>query len=304
MLDKQEQSIKKCVKGEIQNLKLCIDRLSAEFLQMKQRQDGIEKKTSQLEQSVRSVSASFDAFDNKLDKLEGFSRRDNLRFFGVPETGAHVSYISGGSNNSSDSSRTGINNRRAGGASGRVLTLTRTKVPRFLVTRKRGITLVVVVGVVFALLVALISESAFSEGQFFDWKPVAHRSSTEKHKVRFFKTVAGQETFLYSAIANYREPEPGEVNIIITAFDSTGTDTLRVFLGVDHIQLMDLDNPEPVQKVFRYYRDMGLLDPLPYELPDQPHWVPQQASHDETFPILDCRQRLAGYTYVMGVDMD
>ena len=37
---------------------------------------------------------------------------------------------------------------------------------------------------------------------------------------------------------------------------------------------------------------------------DQPHWVPQQASHDETFPILDCKQRLRGYTYVMGHDMD
>nr|KAG5710046.1 hypothetical protein BaRGS_030122 [Batillaria attramentaria] len=121
MLDKQEQSIKKCVKSEIQNLKLCIDRLSAEFSQMKQRQDGMEKKTSQLEQSVRSVSASFDAFDNKLDKLEGFSRRDNLRFFGVPETGTHASYINSDSNNSSDSSRTGINNRHAGGVSGRVV---------------------------------------------------------------------------------------------------------------------------------------------------------------------------------------
>ena len=30
----------------------------------------------------------------------------------------------------------------------------------------------------------------------------------------------------------------------------------------------------------------------------------QQASHDETFPILDCKQRLRGYTYVMGHDMD
>ena len=40
-------------------------------------------------------------------------------------------------------------------------------------------------------------------------------------------------------------------------------------LGVDHIQLMDLNNPEPVQKVFRYYKDMGLLNPLPYELPGE-----------------------------------
>lgn len=37
---------------------------------------------------------------------------------------------------------------------------------------------------------------------------------------------------------------------------------------------------------------------------DYGHWVAQQASHDETFPILDCRQRLAGYTFVLGHDMD
>ena len=42
---------------------------------------------------------------------------------------------------------------------------------------------------------------------------------------------------------------------------------IQRLLGVDHIQIMDADNPEPVQKVFRYYKDMGLLNPLPYELP-------------------------------------
>lgn len=41
-------------------------------------------------------------------------------------------------------------------------------------------------------------------------------------------------------------------------------------LGVDKIQLMDLHNPEPIQKVFRYYTDLGLLDLLPYELPGEP----------------------------------
>ncbi|XP_025111713.1 uncharacterized protein LOC112574699 [Pomacea canaliculata] len=116
---------------------------------------------------------------------------------------------------------------------------------------------------------------------------------------------------------------------------------MQRLLGVDKIQLMDLHNPEPIQKVFRYYTDLGLLDLLPYELPGEPappfiypyplvamsvvtvtltpvsaaraaynrgldygHWVAQQASHDETFPILDCRQRLAGYTFVLGHDMD
>ena len=44
---------------------------------------------------------------------------------------------------------------------------------------------------------------------------------------------------------------------------------IQRLLGVDHIQIMDADNPEPVQKVFRYYKDMGLLNPLPYELPGE-----------------------------------
>lgn len=38
-------------------------------------------------------------------------------------------------------------------------------------------------------------------------------------------------------------------------------------MGVDNIQLMDLHNPVAIQKVFRYYQDIGLLDLLPYELP-------------------------------------
>ncbi|XP_070177013.1 uncharacterized protein [Littorina saxatilis] len=83
-------------------------------------------------------------------------------------------------------------------------------------------------------------------------------------------------------------------------------------LGVDHIQIMDADNPEPVQKVFRYYKDMGLLNPLPYELPGKPYgrgldlkrFVKDQGDHDKSFPILECTQRLKGYSYVMGIDMD
>ncbi|XP_076436180.1 uncharacterized protein LOC143275786 [Babylonia areolata] len=233
--------------------------------------------------------------------------------------------------------------------------------------------------------------------------------------------VGSLDVFLYSAVANSREPVPGEVNIVLTGFDSTGTDSLlccvvteddklytvqaSVFyryyvedilgavqelfknaptkakqyacvmpqlgfkashvtlttsacptreedylpviypqpvpqglalcakaaygnsldpnklmewfevqrlLGVDHVQIMDLDNPEPIQKVFRYYTRLGLLTALPYQLPGPPygrglHWkeyVKSQVSHDETFPILDCKQRLQGYTYILGHDMD
>ena len=32
--------------------------------------------------------------------------------------------------------------------------------------------------------------------------------------------------------------------------------------------------------------------------------VKEQGDHDKSFPILDCTQRLKGYTYVMGIDKD
>lgn len=38
-------------------------------------------------------------------------------------------------------------------------------------------------------------------------------------------------------------------------------------LGVDRIQIFDLDNPEKVLKVFRHYQELGLLVLLPYKLP-------------------------------------
>lgn len=64
--------------------------------------------------------------------------------------------------------------------------------------------------------------------QFFDFKPTAERPpEAPGPTLRFFKTVKGRDIFLYSAIANSREPADGEVNIIITAFDSTGTDSLQ-----------------------------------------------------------------------------
>ena len=34
------------------------------------------------------------------------------------------------------------------------------------------------------------------------------------------------------------------------------------------------------------------------------HWVKEQGDHDKSFPILDCTQRLKGYTYVLSIDMD
>ncbi|PVD22529.1 hypothetical protein C0Q70_18343 [Pomacea canaliculata] len=288
---------------------------------------------------------------------------------------------------------------------------------------RRRVGAVVMLAVGFSLTFVVFSKSTFQVRTSARWQisrlerrccPSEKKTST----VKFFKTVEGQDTFLYSAIVNHEEPVHGEINIIITAFDSTATDDLTCcvvmnnkklytttasvyykyyieeyfssvlemfknaptkakqyscvvpqigfqashvmltssscpetledylpviyprkvpdglaicakasfgdklnpnilmewfemqrLLGVDKIQLMDLHNPEPIQKVFRYYTDLGLLDLLPYELPGEPappfiYPYPLQASHDETFPILDCRQRLAGYTFVLGHDMD
>ena len=37
---------------------------------------------------------------------------------------------------------------------------------------------------------------------------------------------------------------------------------------------------------------------------DARRFVREQGDHDKSFPILDCTQRLKGYTYVLGIDMD
>ncbi|XP_025100823.1 uncharacterized protein LOC112568038 [Pomacea canaliculata] len=87
---------------------------------------------------------------------------------------------------------------------------------------------------------------------------------------------------------------------------------MQKLLGVDKIQILDFGNPENVTRVFKYYQNTGLLSIFPYKLPGRP-WgrgftdetrVLYQLNQDEDFPILECRLRLAGYEYVMGIDMD
>ncbi|CAG5118845.1 unnamed protein product [Candidula unifasciata] len=83
-------------------------------------------------------------------------------------------------------------------------------------------------------------------------------------------------------------------------------------LGVDKILIFDLGNPETIKRVFRYYQNLGILDLQPYELPGEPQnrsladkfIHTEQFDHDETMPVLECRQRLAGYDYIMGHDAD
>ncbi|PVD27358.1 hypothetical protein C0Q70_12514 [Pomacea canaliculata] len=87
---------------------------------------------------------------------------------------------------------------------------------------------------------------------------------------------------------------------------------MQRLLGVDKIQILDFGNPENVSRVFEYYQNTGLLSFFPYKLPGRP-WgrgftdetrVLDQLPQDENFPFLECRLRLAGYDYVMSIDMD
>ncbi|XP_076452505.1 uncharacterized protein LOC143288103 [Babylonia areolata] len=87
---------------------------------------------------------------------------------------------------------------------------------------------------------------------------------------------------------------------------------MQRLLGVDRIQLFDLNNTDIVHKVFKHYQDSGLLDLLPYKLPGRPwgrfvlkdgrDWT--RYGDDKVLPIWDCRLRLAGFKYVSTVDMD
>ncbi|PVD28665.1 hypothetical protein C0Q70_11259 [Pomacea canaliculata] len=87
LLNKQEENIKHHideVRDELRLFKSAIDKLFTELQQVKQRQESLEQNTERLKDHV---DQSLQVFDDKLDKLEGFSRRDNLKFFGITETG-------------------------------------------------------------------------------------------------------------------------------------------------------------------------------------------------------------------------
>ncbi|CAG5115940.1 unnamed protein product, partial [Candidula unifasciata] len=83
-------------------------------------------------------------------------------------------------------------------------------------------------------------------------------------------------------------------------------------LGVDKILIFDLGNPENLTRVFRYYQNQGILDVQPYELPGYPEnrtiWgaatATDQFHHDESMAVLECNQRMSGYTFVMSHDVD
>ncbi|XP_071088040.1 uncharacterized protein [Haliotis cracherodii] len=91
---------------------------------------------------------------------------------------------------------------------------------------------------------------------------------------------------------------------------------IQKILGVDKILIFDLDNPESIRKIFRYYSRQGILEVQPYELPGRIEGVAYrdlyrhrhdhdgQFVQDDGFVLLDCRERLSGYSWVMGIDVD
>ncbi|BFZ20527.1 hypothetical protein BsWGS_23565 [Bradybaena similaris] len=87
---------------------------------------------------------------------------------------------------------------------------------------------------------------------------------------------------------------------------------VQLMLGVDKILIFDLGNPENLTRVFRYYQSLGVLDVQPYELPGSPAnrtlWGADTATvqfhHDESMAVLECNQRMSGYTFVMSHDVD
>ncbi|CAL1534833.1 unnamed protein product [Lymnaea stagnalis] len=113
---------------------------------------------------------------------------------------------------------------------------------------------------------------------------------------------------------------PGGLAVCAKIAHSGGLDPEKVIewfevqrlLGVDKVLMFDMGNPENLTRVLRYYQDLGILDLQPYELPGAPpnrtlmerDKRTYQFHHDESMAVLECRQRMAGYTYVMSHDVD
>ncbi|KAL8582120.1 hypothetical protein ACOMHN_004040 [Nucella lapillus] len=86
---------------------------------------------------------------------------------------------------------------------------------------------------------------------------------------------------------------------------------MQRLLGVDKIVLFDLNHSAKMDKVLRYYVKSGLLLRLPYKLPDRP-WgrdirrgtTSDRWGDEQVLTTWDCRLRLAGYGFVLALDLD
>ncbi|CAG5115939.1 unnamed protein product, partial [Candidula unifasciata] len=118
----------------------------------------------------------------------------------------------------------------------------------------------------------------------------------------------------------YPQRVPGGLAICAKVAHSAGLDPERIIewfelqrmLGVDKVLIYNLGVPERVRRVFRFYQEIGVLDLQPYELPGDPanrtlmekEKRRMQFHHDESMAVLECRQRMAGYSYVISHDLD
>lgn len=119
---------------------------------------------------------------------------------------------------------------------------------------------------------------------------------------------------------HYPPRVPGGLAVCAKIAHSGGRDPEKVIewfelqriLGVDKVLVFNLENSESLNRVFRYYQEIGVLDLQPYELPGDPanrtlmerNKHTEQFHHDESMAVLECRQRMSGYTYVMSHDLD
>ncbi|XP_046550211.1 uncharacterized protein LOC124260022 isoform X5 [Haliotis rubra] len=91
---------------------------------------------------------------------------------------------------------------------------------------------------------------------------------------------------------------------------------IQKLLGVDKILIFDLDCPENIRKILNYYTRQGIVEVQPHKLPGKIEGVrfrdlsghrhdhDSQFDNDDNYPLIDCRDRLSGYSWVIGTDVD
>ncbi|XP_059143258.1 uncharacterized protein LOC131930691 [Physella acuta] len=118
----------------------------------------------------------------------------------------------------------------------------------------------------------------------------------------------------------YPKRHRGQLALCAKIAHSGGLDPIKVIewfelqkiLGVDKILIYDMGNPASLNRLFEHYQRQGILDRQPYELPGEPKGRSlqeplkrtRQFIQDETMAVLECRQRMAGYDYVISHDVD
>ncbi|KAH9508257.1 hypothetical protein Btru_050626 [Bulinus truncatus] len=118
----------------------------------------------------------------------------------------------------------------------------------------------------------------------------------------------------------YPEIVPNGLALCAKIAFSPGLDTQKVVewfemqreLGVDRILIFNLGVDDAINRIFRYYQNLGLLEIQPYALPGEPKnrnlnesfKRTAQFNHDESMSLLDCKQRMSGYDFVLSHDLD